>query len=109
MADARVTIVNQDVIEVMRTVPGRFDTIILDVDNGPDALTTGGNAQLYSDSGLRLTRRALKPEGSVAFWSAVPDTAFEKLLARAGFTVEVHRCRAHIDSGGWRTLFLGRR
>jgi spermidine synthase len=40
MADARVTIVNQDVIEVMRTVPGRFDTIILDVDNGPDALTT---------------------------------------------------------------------
>ena len=65
--------------------PGAFDSIILDIDNGPIALTTEGNERLYSDSGLRLIYAALRPGGCAAFWSATPDAAFEKALARAGF------------------------
>jgi hypothetical protein len=52
---------------------------------------------------------ALKPGGCAAYWSAAPNAPFQKLFARAGFTVEVHRCRAHMNSGRWHTLFLGRR
>jgi len=109
MTDPRVAILNRDVIEVMRASPGGFDSIILDVDNGPAALTTEGNAQLYDDSGLRLIRTALKPAGCAAVWSAAPDSAFEKIFARAGFAVATHRCRAHVNSGRCHTVFVGRR
>jgi spermidine synthase len=108
LEDPRVTILQQDVIEVIRAAPGVFDSIILDVDNGPAAMTTRGNARLYDQSGIRLTRRALKPGGCAAFWSAVPDTEFERQLAHAGFTVEVQRCRSHVNSGRRDTVFLGR-
>ncbi|MES1257239.1 MAG: hypothetical protein ABUS51_02370 [Acidobacteriota bacterium] len=109
MADPRVSIVQKDVAEVIGATPGGFDSIILDVDNGPAALTAEGNARLYEGSGLRAIHAALKPGGCAAFWSAAPSAAFEKRLARADFAVEVHRCRAHTRSGRWHTLFLGRR
>jgi spermidine synthase len=108
MADPRVTILHQDVAEAVAVGLGAYDSIILDVDNGPAALTTAGNARLYAESGLRQTRAALRPGGCVAFWSAAPDAAFERLLARVGFKVEVHRSRAHGSSGRWHTLFVGR-
>jgi spermidine synthase len=108
LADRRVTVVQQDVGEVIRGAKGSFDSIILDVDNGPAALSTAGNRQLYTYKGLQQVRTALRPAGCAAFWSAAPDEAFERLLSRAGFAVEVHRSRAHFDSGGWRTLFVGR-
>lgn len=109
MADPRVTILQQDVVEVIRGSAGAFDAIILDVDNGPAALTTEGNARLYDDCGLRLIRAALRPGGCAAFWSAAPDARFEKALTRAGFTAETHRCRAHVGSGRRHTVFVGRR
>jgi spermidine synthase len=109
MTDPRVTIVHQDVVETIRSSPGAFDSIILDIDNGPVALTTGGNAQLYGDNGLRLIYAALRPGGCAAFWSAVPDAAFEKALARTGFAVAARRCRAHVDSGPRHTVFVADR
>jgi spermidine synthase len=109
LADPRVTILNQDVVETIRTSPVAFDSIILDIDNGPVALTTEGNGRLYGDSGLRLIYAALRPGGCAAFWSATPDAGFEKALARAGFAATAHRYRAHVHSGPWHTVFLGRR
>jgi spermidine synthase len=109
MADPRVTILRQDVVEVIRTAAGTFDSIILDIDNGPAAMTATGNARLYTEGGLHLTRTALKPGGCVGFWSAAPNSQFEKLLAHTGFTVEVHRCRSHPNAGPWHTLFICRR
>jgi spermidine synthase len=108
LADPRVTVLQQDVGEVIRQARGSFDSIILDVDNGPAALSTGGNARLYDYTGLRNARAALRPAGCLAFWSVAPDPAFEKLMAQAGFSVEVRRCRSHGRSGNWHTLFLGR-
>jgi spermidine synthase len=107
LADPRVTLVERDVGEVIRQARGSFDSIILDVDNGPSALTTGGNVGLYSLAGLRRTRAALRPLGCVAFWSAAPDPAFERLMARAGFIVEVRPARSRAGSGRRHTLFLG--
>jgi spermidine synthase len=109
MADPRVTILHQDVVETIRASTGAFDSIILDIDNGPAALTTGSNQRLYDDSGLRLIYAALRPGGCAAFWSATSDATFEKTLARAGFAVAVHRCRAHVGSGPWHTVFVGNR
>jgi hypothetical protein len=108
MADPRVIVLQKDVSEVISESGGSFDSIILDVDNGPSALSTEGNHRLYNSKGLHLTRAALRPGGCVAIWSAAPDPAFEKLMVRVGFAVEVQRCRAHADSGGWHIIFVGR-
>ena len=108
LADPRVTVIQQDVGDAIREGPGSFDAIILDVDNGPAALSTGGNGRLYDSSGLRSARAALRPGGCLALWSVAPDPAFERRITQAGFHVEVQRCRSHVSSGRWHTIFLGR-
>jgi spermidine synthase len=100
--DQRAVVRNQDVAEIIRDPGTGFDAIILDVDNGPAPLTTESNAHLYSYEGLQQARAALRPNGCLAVWSAKPDPKFAKLMARAGFKVDIHRDRAH-------TIFLGRR
>ena len=102
LADPRVT------GDVIRAARGSFDSIILDVDNGPAALSTGGNGRLYDYTGLHNARAALKSAGCMAVWSVAPDPAFERLMTQAGFSVEQRRCRARLSSGRWHTLFLGR-
>ena len=108
MADRRVIVLQKDVAEAIRESRGAFDCIILDVDNGPAALSTEGNRRLYTAQGLHSIHAALRPGGCLAIWSAAPDPAFERLLARAGFVVDVQRCRPHANSGGWHTIFVGR-
>ena len=108
LADPRVTVLQQDVVEAIREGRGSFDAIILDVDNGPAALSTDSNRRLYDSSGMRNARAALRPAGCLALWSVAPDPAFERLMTQAGFRVEVQRCRSHGSSGRWHTLFLGR-
>jgi spermidine synthase len=107
MADPRVILLQHDVGEVIRARCG-FDSIILDVDNGPAALSTAGNGRLYDHAGLQLARTALRPAGCVGFWSASPDPAFERRMIHAGFTVDVLRSRSRSNSGARHTLFLGR-
>jgi spermidine synthase len=109
LADPRVTILQKDVAEVIRESRCAFDSIILDVDNGPAALSTEGNRRLYDLNGLSQAHTALRPAGCAAFWSAAPDPAFARLMARAGFEVDVQRCRAHAGSGSRHTLFIGRK
>ena len=108
VSDPRVTIAEQDVRDVIAKSTDAFDAIILDVDNGPAALSKESNSGLYNLAGLKRTHAALRREGCAAFWSAAPNHAFAKLMAAAGFAVDVQRCRAHMSSGGWHTLFIGR-
>jgi spermidine synthase len=70
LADPRVQVRHDDVARVLRESPGAFDGIMLDVDNGAHALTTGGNAELYRINGIRQAIAALRPGGRVAYWSA---------------------------------------
>ena len=55
-----------------------FDVIVLDIDNGTTAMVKDENHQLYSERGMELIFRALKPGGRAAVWSACPDVAIER-------------------------------
>jgi spermidine synthase len=95
LADARVTVQHDDVARVLAASPGRFDGIMLDVDNGADALTTSRNARLYRDAGIRMAAAALRPGGRLAYWAATAEPGLEEGLRRAGLTVSAHAARAH--------------
>ena len=73
---------------------------MLDLDNGADALTDSGNAQLYSTDGIRMAAASLRPNGRLAYWSADRDAKFEHALRVAGLKVKVERVRAHTTAGG---------
>lgn len=102
LADPRVTIREEDVRDTIAN--GRFDAILLDVDNGPDGLTQDSNDRLYDLDGLRATRRALRPGGVLAVWSASPSPPFTKRLQRAGFAVEEIKTRANANGKGPRHI-----
>jgi spermidine synthase len=107
LADPRVVVRQQDVVEAISANRAIYDAIALDVDNGPNALSTDDNFRLYDYTGLHQARAALRPGGCLALWSAAPDPIFERLMAGAGFQVTVERCRSHGNSGRWHTIFLG--
>jgi spermidine synthase len=102
LADPRVTIREEDVRDTIAN--GRFDAILLDVDNGPDGLTQDSNDRLYNLNGLHAARRALRPGGVLAVWSASPSPQFTKRLQRAGFTVEEIKTRANTNGKGPRHI-----
>jgi spermidine synthase len=108
LKDRRVRVDVNDVAVTLQSNPGRFDAILLDVDNGPTAFASPGNSGLYDNRGLALARSALRPQGVLAVWSAREDRKFEQRLRYAGFGVEVERVRGRLKKGGPRhTIFLG--
>ncbi len=110
LKDPRVRVDVNDVLSTLQAGPARFDAVLLDVDNGPDAFTTSRNAALYADQGIAAIRAALRPGGVVGIWSAWEDRKFEQRLRYHGFAVQVERVRARLKKGGPRhTIFLGRR
>ena len=98
--DPRVDLRIADVGTEIAAPGDRYDAILLDVDNGPDGLTRPGNDGLYGAAGLDRARAALRPGGVLAVWSAGPDPAFARRLARAGFTVDEVRLRARSNGKG---------
>jgi spermidine synthase len=100
--DARVVVHNGDVGARIAATPGRWDAILLDVDNGPDGLSRAGNDALYGDPGLRRARQALRPGGRLAVWSAHPSPAFRRRFGAAGFAVREVVARARGGAGGAR-------
>lgn len=102
--DPRVTVIEMDVAEVIRQGKDSFDAILLDVDNGPAALTSPGNERLYSLAGLRTCRAALKPGGVLAVWSSGGDPAFTQRLKKAGFDPRELPTRGNGAAGGFRYM-----
>lgn len=100
LADPRVEIFEGDVGDGIGRGAGAWDAILLDVDNGPEALSRDSNDRLYDPAGLARARAALKPGGVLAVWSSGPDKAFARRLARAGFGVEEVTVRAHAGRKG---------
>lgn len=109
LADPRTRVVHDDVGRVISGSAGRFDAILLDVDNGPANMVTASNDALYDKHGLYQIQAALRPKGVVGFWSAAPDKRFEKTLGQAGFATETERVKARLHKGGWHTLYIGQR
>jgi spermidine synthase len=108
--DPRATVVVADVVTHLRSRPGPYDAILLDVDNGPDALSAPGNAWLYREAGLAACRAALRRPGALVVWSAFRSPPFEARLHAAGFEVEVVpvRARGRTGKGSRHCLFVGR-
>jgi spermidine synthase len=108
MRDARVTVLHDDVANVLRQNPGQFDAIMMDVDNGAESFTTGSNKKLYGEKGIRAALDALRPGGCVAYWSVDTEPWFVKVLRRLGLSVDVKRVRSHATSGGYNSIILVR-
>ncbi len=85
---------------------GRFDAIMLDVDNGPEGLTHEHNDRLYSTDGLGFAYSALRPGGILAVWSAGPERSFTARLQKVGFSVDERRVRAHAGKGARHVIWL---
>lgn len=106
LTDPRVTIVEDDVGALIRSARNGYDAILLDVDNGPDALTRRANDWLYAAKGLEAARSALRPRGILAIWSAYPDRPFAERLRRARFVVEEIKVRARQGRGAHHIIWL---
>ena len=100
LKDSRVTVVIEDVINIINNNTSAFDAILLDVDNGPDSLTQDGNDELYSTSGVSMIHRALRPGGVVAVWSSSPDTGFIQRLNRSTFHILEKKVRGRAHKKG---------
>jgi spermidine synthase len=108
--DPRVTIREGDVGVVIREAPAAFDAILLDVDNGPEALARAENNRIYDLGGLQAAARALRPGGVLSVWSSAPDAGFTRRLQSSGFSAEEVKVRANGKRGGARhTIWLGQK
>ena len=102
LADPRVRILVDDVQDVIRAAPKTYDAILLDIDNGPEAMTRASNDALYEVRGLAQAYASLRPGGVMSVWSAVPDRGFTMRLKRAGFAVEETTVKADRGKRGAR-------
>ncbi|MCA9522932.1 MAG: hypothetical protein KC609_18280 [Myxococcales bacterium] len=110
LGDRRVVVEIADVADMMRRSRGTFDSILLDVDNGPQSLTRRQNDWLYDHAGLSTSYAALRPRGVLGIWSAGADADFTKRLERTGFEVREERSRSRAKRKGSRhTIWLARR
>lgn len=93
--DKRVELQVGDVVTLISKAKNSFDAILLDIDNGPDAMTDTGNSRLYGYGGIIACQNALRKQGCLAVWSAAPDKDFEQLLVSLDFHVRRYRVPAH--------------
>jgi spermidine synthase len=100
LEDERVSVFEGDVGDVIAARPDRFDAILLDVDNGPAAFTTARNKGLYETASLVSIHRSLRAKGAFGVWSADPDPAFARRLAKAGFNVRTETVSARETAKG---------
>jgi spermidine synthase len=106
LRDPRVGIREADVGDVIASERASFDAILLDVDNGPDGLSRSANDRLYDLRGLKAARKALRPRGVFAVWSAAPNSGFVNRLGRAGFAVEEIQVRANKGRGARNVIWV---
>jgi spermidine synthase len=109
LQDKRVAVALGDVGRLLRASEAAYDAILLDVDNGPEGLTTSNNNWLYSFHGLTAARQALKPKGILAVWSVSNEPKFTERLEKVGFKVTVEKVRTHGHKGGHHVVWIAER
>ena len=103
--DKRSELITGDIFQLLSRSTHKFDAILLDVDNGPSAITDSGNDRLYGPAGILACRRALRKQGNLAIWSAEPSKDFEQLLISCGFKVRRYRAKAY-QGGNAKPFFI---
>lgn len=107
--DRRCRVVVGDVFDTLARATAAYDVILLDVDNGPEALAQAQNQRLYGDAGVEVCRAALRPGGVLAVWSQGPCEHYARALRRRSFEVDVQRVAARVGSRAKHVLFLAKR
>jgi spermidine synthase len=81
LADSRVHVHSMDFLDYLAALKagaavgpepehgGRFLAIMLDLDNGPSALSRRANEAIYGDEGLQAIEETLRPGGVLSLWS----------------------------------------
>jgi spermidine synthase len=87
--DSRVTVREDDVMEVIREYRRAFDAVLLDVDNGPSFLILERNEPLYTRRGMKKIRRSLIRGGVLSVWSNQPDELLERTMKEVFANVAV--------------------
>jgi len=105
LADARVTLEVGDVRDTLKRNDATFNAILMDVDNGPFAISHDANAGLYSQKGLKLIHQSLAAKGTAVIWSAGDDAAFKRRLDNAHFD----STRTWAIAGSQHVLFIGKK
>ena len=108
LADPRVEVIEADVAHVIRKATDRYDAIVLDVDNGPDAVYEG-NAALYKRNGLAAAKAALVPGGWLAVWSSFRSSTFTTWLREVGFAVDLVTMKSKFKSGPTHYVWFAQR
>lgn len=110
--DGRLALHVTDVADHLTASPGRYDAVLLDVDNGPAFLVHQANAGLYSDAGLATALAALRPGGVLAIWSSDPAPELADRLSGVPGAVDVEHLVLPVERDGRRyeyAVVLGRR
>ena len=107
--DPRCKIIVGDAFEQIVRAKAAFDAILLDVDNGPEAISQAKNRRLYNDSGVRACWDALATGGILSVWSAAPNEQYTKRLKRQGFATEVLRVPVRKGARATHVLFIARK
>jgi len=69
-------------------------------------LSRKANDRLYDGRGLDAARRALRPNGMLAVWSASPNSAFARRLRHAGFVIDEIKARANKGRGARHIIWI---
>ena len=104
--DRRVKVEVADVAQIIKNGRGGYNAIMLDVDNGPQAMTQEGNEWIYGFDGLESSFAALRPKGVLSIWSTDPDPAFTRRLLKTGFAVDEVKARARGGKKGGGHYFI---
>ena len=100
LSDPRVTVRLGDVRERIGEARAGYDLILLDVDNGPNALIHDANARLYDAAGVVACYVALREGGALAVWATGPDDGYLRRLQRSGFDASAVRVAPRPGAGG---------
>lgn len=111
LRDRRVVIRELDVAQLLQAGKQAYDAILLDVDNGPEALGLLDNDWLYTMVGLEAAFATLRPNGVLAIWSPAPNRLFTQRLRRVGFATQEVPARARGPRSGGRmhTIWIAER
>lgn len=106
LKDPRVRLRVGDVFSLIAGSDRQLDALLLDVDNGPSALTAPANQRLYRREGILACQHALHKRGCLAVWSAEPSRSFERLLRSCGFQVRGFRVPVYKGSRATRYVWV---
>jgi spermidine synthase len=98
--DPRLTLTAADVADVLARSAGRFDAVLLDVDNGPGFLVHEHNAALYAPAGLAAALGALRHGGVLGVWSSSPAPELRDALAELPGAVDAEQLLLPVHRDG---------